>query len=192
VSIPEWFCVACQRIRWETEEDAGRAGREAGDVAWYASNAAESLFGLRVELGTPSIFKPVGPAGCTGEIVLTFHAQQLLCSDDPDDHNKFRFIVAHELVHAFKAMRFIVPAFLDWDTYWATALQLGSKADCPAEMLHICGKCLDQYGSDAELQMIEEYWPSGARQWFKAFYGRTRKRRKGERKNKVPSLQACR
>ena len=171
VSIPDWFCVACQRIRRENEEDVGREGRHETTVAWYASNAAETLLGLLRHLGTTSLTEPVGPAGCTGEVVLTDHAERLLCSGAPSDRDSFRFIVAHELVHVFEAMRVIVPAFMDWDTYWEKALHEGCCTDIPREMLHIGNNVLDDYGSDNELAMIEEYWPSRARQWFEAFRG---------------------
>ncbi|NLF68733.1 MAG: hypothetical protein GX575_06715 [Candidatus Anammoximicrobium sp.] len=167
VSIPDWFCVACQRIRRENEEDQGLNQRA---IAWYKRNAAESLFGLSHQ-GVTSLMQPVGPAGCTGEIVFTDRVEQLLCSGAPSDRDRFRFIVAHELVHVFDAMRVIVPAFMDWDTYWEKALHDGCCTDRPVEILQRCSEGLDQYGSDIELGLIEEYWPSKSRQWFEAFRG---------------------
>lgn len=176
VSIPEWLCAACQSIRWESEEDAAWEGRTSTTLAWYSHNTNGTLFAVNSRLGTGTLRKPVGPAGFQGEIVLTFGMQQWLCSGNEKDRDKFRFVVAHELVHVFEGMRVIVPAFIDWDTYWERALRGGLQADAPAEIAQRSSKCLDQYGGLSELAMIEEYWPSETKRWCEAFRGPSRKR----------------
>jgi hypothetical protein len=180
VRIPEWICVACQRIRLQDEGDAARAAERPDALAWYYSNAQGLLF------PADRLQEPVGPAGLDAEIVLTHKAVEYLTAgaaeEDPD---KFQFIVAHELVHAFDAMRVIVPAVMDWKTYWEKALGSGSQCDAAREMASFHALFLDDYGGENELAMIEEYWPSQARRWFEAFRGPvTRRSRTAGRRKK--------
>jgi hypothetical protein len=75
------------------------------------------------------MLQPPGPAAFTGEVVLTTGATDLLEAEDGTGSGKFCWVVAHELVHVIEAMRVIVPAFMDWETYWSVALQNGVAGD---------------------------------------------------------------
>jgi hypothetical protein len=158
VSIPEWLCVACQRIRLADEGDALRRDAPSEVLAWYSSNVAKVLF------PHSSLQKPIGPAGLDAEIVLRDGAIGLL----PGSPDGFKFVVAHELAHAFDAMKVAVPAAMDWDVFWERALRRGlvNEQACWVKSLH--KYFLDDYGSESELAVVEEYWPSHAKRWFEA------------------------
>ena len=80
------------------------------------------------------------------------------------------WVVAHELVHVIEAIRVIVLAFMDWETYWSVALQNGVAGDSAVEIATHESLFLDEYGSENELAMVKQYWPSHADAWFSAYY----------------------
>ena len=165
VSIREWLCVACQIIRFDSCEEEDSPRDSSGTLAWYQNNAMQVLIPPNTE------HRPQGPAALTGEIVLTNSIQQWFCSPTDQDVGRFCFVLAHELVHVFEAMRVIVPAVMDWETFWEKALQRGTvcEAACEVGLLHLAA--LDDYGNENELLMIERYWPSLAQNWHDAFRG---------------------
>ena len=164
VSIADWLCAACQRMRLDNESDVNREGRTDRTLAWYENDSRKTLFNVN------SVLQPPGPAAFTGEVVLTKEATDLLQTEDGTGSGKFCWVVAHELVHVIEAMRVIVPAFIDWETYWSVALQNGAAGHLAAEIATHDGLLLDDYGSENELAMVKEYWPSYADTWFSAYY----------------------
>jgi hypothetical protein len=157
VPIAEWICVACQRIRLEDEGDHTRLTKNPKAVAWYKSNAKTVLF------PEDGLQQPVEPAGLDAEIVLPHNAVRYLSEGDREQAtDKFLFSVAHELVHAFDAMRIIVPAVMGWEAYWQKALGGGSRSDETRVTAEWHSLFLDDYGSRHELEMIKEYWPTQA------------------------------
>lgn len=113
---------------------------------------------------------PPGPTAFYGEIVLRsekFHFNEQTASIT----DKLSFTIAHELTHVFDMLRILVPAIRDWPTFWEEALQEGTSCD-NARLLHqYDSRFVDNYGSENELAMIAQYWPTRAEKWFKAFMG---------------------
>lgn len=83
----------------------------------------------------------------------------------------FSFVVAHELVHVFDYLMWIVPAFIDWKMFWMVNLKNGSNADLLLSMLDAKSNFIDRYYTKNEMLMVKEFWPSQARKWFKAARG---------------------
>src|SRR5688500_9884534 len=77
---------------------------------------------------------PFGPAAFTGEIVLTERAFPK--DNSPEEIDAFAFVVAHELVHVFDAMRFVVPAIMDWKQCWNKMLQGGCRCEAARHALN--------------------------------------------------------
>jgi hypothetical protein len=165
VNIADWLCAACQRMRLDNESDVNREGRTDRTLAWYENDSRKTLFNVN------SMLQPPGPAAFTGEVVLTTGATDLIEAEDGTGSDKFCWVVAHELVHVIEAMRVIVPAFMDWETYWSVALQNGVAGDSAVEIATHESLFLDEYGSENELAMVKQYWPSHADVWFSACYG---------------------
>ena len=67
-------------------------------------------------------------------------------------------------------LRIVVPAFIDWQAFWKNALGEGTLSEDAAVMHHLKARLVDDYGTENELAMIEEFWPSHARKWFDALY----------------------
>ena len=159
VSISEWLCVGCQHIRFATRR---QDRKEEGLLAYYQNNGAEVLW----PWGLWS--RPLGPSAFIGEIVISHSIRNMVRDDKSEAENKFKFIVAHELVHVFDRMRFIVPAFMDWDNFWRCVLQGGSNCEELMVRCQYVGLFVDSYGQKNELIRIEGYWPSQAKVWFDA------------------------
>lgn len=159
VAIVDWLSVACQRI---CVEDMN--AEPTNVFGYYRSNISKALFGSWSEI------KPPGPAALNSEIVLSHNVFFWGLSDHQQDRDRFCLVVAHELCHAFDAMRFIVPACQDWDSFWRIVLRDGFLCDQARESQVFYELFLDDYGSERELAAIEEFWPSQARQWFTALH----------------------
>jgi hypothetical protein len=179
VNIPEWLCVACQRIRLGYAEDSPPETVPSGAAGWYDHNARRVLF------PSDCLQEPVGPAGLDAEIVLLGETLEHLarCRNGWD---QVRFVVAHELVHVFEAMRFFVPAVMNWKVFWDKALHCGTLLDVVFKMLSLHHRFLDDYGSQRELAMLEEYWPSRAGRWFQALRGSQRVSGRGRAASRRP------
>jgi len=80
----------------------------------------------------------------------------------------FRYILAHELVHVFDAMRYLVPACMDWQRFYDTVLAEGCADDDFIGQWECFNHVTDQYGQPAERERIREYWPSVEERWFEA------------------------
>jgi len=158
ISIREWLCVGCQRILYGCEDKPSDKC-----LAFYRCNGWQTLFPYDNRV------TPLGPSAFIAEIHLL--QESLPSSNSSKARGAFCFVVAHELVHAFDMMRFVVPAFQNWRTFWKRVLGEGSKCDLAQGMFHDKSLFLDTYGSGHELALIEEFWPSQAKQWFKAMRG---------------------
>jgi len=163
IRITEWLPVACQTIRLQDEGDGPMTD---GALAHYASNANKVVFGIG------SLTQPPGPAAHSGEIVI---CRQVYTGESEvrfhESYDAFRFVIAHELVHAFDNLRVLVSACLDWETMWHTALRGGIANEEAAQQYAWRALTLDQYDSKEELESIRLYWPSRVENWFKAFRG---------------------
>jgi len=158
VSIKEWLPVGCQYIRYANSSvDELKEGR----LAFYKTNAHQVLWPVYAE------HKPEGPAALMGEIIISGP------DTDFDDmtlyRDKFKCLIAHELVHVFEYMRFIVPAFMDWRNFWHIVVNDGSSADLLVSNLDMTNSPIDRYGTQLELACLQDYWPSQAQNWFDAF-----------------------
>lgn len=159
ISIREWLCVGCQRIRFHLTDVDDYMEDEA--LAYYWSN------GLRVLWPPYAEHDPVGPGGFYGEILVAAKMKDVILHD-PLAEDKLKFIVAHELIHVFHNMRFVVPAFIDWDSFWNVVGGGGCSSDILANMTNDTHMFVDSYGEKNELVEIKEYWPSQAEKWFRA------------------------
>lgn len=165
VSIREWLPVVCQFIRWECDCDVVALGHgEDNGAAYYRSNAREVLWPLWG-------FDAAGPGALIAGIVLK---RDKILTDtaqgDPTESEGLKFVVAHELLHAFHAMRFVVPAFMDWPKFWGEVLNEGGCCDLLVNN-HCCRTgFIDDYASENELAEVLSYWPSQGKRWFEAWY----------------------
>lgn len=75
---------------------------------------------------------------------------------------------AHELVHVFDVLKYLVPAFINWQTFWQNVLNTGSRCDVLVARMAVKRLFIDDYGNKNEFASIEEWWPSRARKWFGA------------------------
>lgn len=161
VSIKEWLPIACQSIR--RQEGESDVFDRANAVACYKSNAKEILF----PVGFSAM--PPGPVAFNAAIIFQANFIDEIRGENPRAEDRFKFVLAHELVHVFDFMRILVPAFQNWRKFWKTCLDRGEVCD-EMERLWMFKNCfVDSYGTETELAMVEQYWPKKARQWFGAF-----------------------
>jgi hypothetical protein len=151
VSIREWLCVGCQLIEMKCcpHEDV---------LATYNSNLFESILAYEDT--------PLGPACFWGKIGLC--KGRIWKDYDDVEHDAFRFTVAHELIHVFDTLRLIVPAFMDWKTFWRKALHDGESCDLAWNMFNATAGFVDRYETELEKASVAEYWPSKVEEWFRA------------------------
>jgi len=166
VPLDDWLAVGCQRIRWARPEDK----LPKGACGVYRLNSTE-VFGLP-HAETP----PHGPGAAVCEIILPQEIQGawFACQAEQDPQavtrfeRAFQLVVAHELVHAFQQLRYLVPAFMDWPSFWRNVLDEGCRVDCLLSRVQGSSTFLDDYGGPNELAMIQTWWPSRAEIWFEA------------------------
>ena len=164
-SISEYLPLACQCIRFMDEKidtELKKQKDTKSDIsACYCSNIEKTiLFPRNNGLISPSAF--------IGEILLCFDITQLSCYRY-ESEKPFKYLIAHELVHAFNHMRFIVPAFFNWDSFWQKSLN--SSIDCSkarTALKKVNGN-IDKYGTDIELKELQKYWPNNAEEWVNAW-----------------------
>lgn len=152
VSVPllEWLPVACQRVAWSTKLHLPALGG-------YRHNLFQSL--LVIDEERP----PTGPAGYAAQIVVNQSWFWDKANYNPD---AFHCIVAHEFVHVFRFMPFIVPAFQDWGTYWG-AVECWQPDD--RNLVNYLNSFVDDYGGPNELSELQAWFPDElAGQWFSA------------------------
>jgi len=152
VSIREWLCLGCQVIKMENSENPKC-------LAFYQSNLYDAVL-------PHDSSPPLGPGAFTGHIGLCNRC--LPKGNSKTELEAFAFVVAHELVHVFDAMRYVVPAFMDWDQFWKKALKEGTCCDRACWRLDDKRSFLDAYASPNEMAMVAEFWPSSAKRWFNA------------------------
>jgi hypothetical protein len=111
----------------------------------------------------------MGPSAYIGEIVLHKEVIRELSRYKSESEQPFKYLIAHELVHAFNKMIFIVPAFLDWNEFWEKALNHGSNCQNARQVLARLEAGIDCYGTNKELKELKKYWPSNAEKWFNAW-----------------------
>ncbi|HOX14576.1 MAG TPA: hypothetical protein PLP18_00460 [Smithellaceae bacterium] len=161
VSIKEWLPIACQNIR--CQEGESDEFNRPNALACYTSNAGEVLF--PVGLGTI----PPGPVAFNAAIIIHTEINTMLKVEEPGGEDRFKFVLAHELVHVFDFMRILVPAFQNWKRFWKICLEEGDACE-KMEQLCMYKNCfVDSYGTETELAMVEQYWPKKARKWYEAF-----------------------
>jgi hypothetical protein len=165
VSVREWLPVVCQFIRWESECDLAAIGRDRHDqaVAYYRSNAYEVLWPF---WGAGA----AGPGALVAGIVLRREhcvSSGIQCTAAECD--RLRFVLAHELVHAFHAMRFAVPAFMNWRLFRREVLGEGTRCDILGSNHEDRSGFLDSYGTELELAEVLQFWPSQGKRWFETW-----------------------
>lgn len=162
VPLKEWLAVGCQRIRWEREDQ-----NEIKDNALGMFKANyEDVFGTQY-----GDREPLGPTVFVGEIVLPREIREAFfcCSGKKelaDLVHTFQFILAHELVHVFDALKYLVPAFKNWRAFWKNVFNQGCSIGAIYERLSDKAMFLDDYGHNNEFESIRYYWPSRADTWF--------------------------
>ena len=154
VNIRDWLPVGCQ---WIGFDDLENTRKDA--LACYEHNAPKILFpkGDRT---------PIGPSAFVGEIRLMDRCFPK--DNDPENTDAFKFVVAHELVHVFDMMRFLVPAVMNWRRFSQIVLDFESSREDAATQFMNKAAFLDDYGNDNERAMVAEFWPSFADKWFNA------------------------
>lgn len=156
VSICEWLPVGCQCIRW---------GECSSPTAWgtYENNLH------RVVCPPDRQYIPQGPRAFVGEIVIANRLRrEWVGRTHTQTENAFKFLVAHELVHVFDCLRYLVPAMKNWQAFWHHVLGEGGFSDVLLSNWD-CATFVDHYGTDIELGAVAEYWPSQADKWFEGF-----------------------
>ena len=150
VSIREWLPVGCQLIRWQlfsTKETLETLGM-------YRNNGSEVLWPKFGE------YRPAGPAAFAGIVGLNVSVVR--------EQAPFKCLLAHELVHVFDTMRFVVPAFMNWDAFWSNVLDHGSRCETLWKAFDMREAFVDSYGAIQEVTELRRYWPKNADGWFDA------------------------
>lgn len=173
VKIREWLPVGCQCIRYEKFEEF-----KDDSLGHYSCNALNVLWPVY------SHHKPEGPAAFIGEIVIS---KNLILPNlkKPFFEDKVKCLIAHELIHVFDYLRFIVPAFLNWRSFWHTFIDEGLSSEDLCSRLGDISSFVDRYGSQIELSCLQEFWPSQAKKWFNAFRRDYKQKKKKQVKKKA-------
>ena len=164
VKLADWLSIGCQRIRWEHMQET-EVPKTA--YAMYTTNIRKVFGGPFQESA------PLGPAAFVGEIVIRRQLQRamLACAREGEAENSmqiFQFIIAHELAHVFDALKYLVPAFMDWRKFYKDVLCDGTATEAVYSRMGWLSGMMDEYGYKNELGGIQQWWPSRAEQIFKA------------------------
>jgi hypothetical protein len=160
IKISDYLPLACQCIRWiDICYDKELLPNNYTKLASYWSNINRSLFPKY-----PA--HPLGPSAFIGEIVLYEKLRDEIRTRNAESENRFKYVIAHELVHVFNEMRIIVPAFRNWDNFWERPLQNGNCCQKARDMKNRLNNYIDSYGTDVELSELKKYWPVSAETWF--------------------------
>ncbi|MCP4599987.1 MAG: hypothetical protein GY847_05520 [Proteobacteria bacterium] len=165
VQLKEWLAVGCQRIRWEEgTEDLF----ESDQLATYRTN-------IPLVFGVPyGDSEPLGPSVFIGEIIISrkVHKSWFEMSHSTQTQDGLglilQYIIAHELVHVFDALKYVVPAFMDWRSFYKNVLDYGTTTEALYTRLGFKSRFIDEYGKGNEPEMIREWWPSLAEKLFEA------------------------
>ncbi len=165
INISNYLPLVCQCIRFIDEDMDIELKKEQEEkkvlLASYWSNIKRAI------LPAPHM-EPLGPSAFIGEIVL-YDIESKLSPYKDESEEPFKYLIAHELVHAFNEMRIIVPAFLDWKAFWEKILQGGSCCQDARQLMARTNRNIDSYGSNKELKELKKYWPSKAEGWFNSY-----------------------
>jgi hypothetical protein len=112
---------------------------------------------------------PPGPVALYGDIIFHSNFVENELREDPKAEEKFKFVMAHELVHVFNFLRLLVPAFQNWKRFWKICLDEGDACEEIANLCMFKNVFVDSYGTENELAMVSEFWPQSAKKWFEAF-----------------------
>lgn len=153
VPIREWLPVVVQRLIF--------ADLPQGVYGEYRTNVLEALGGvgnlqqlLHVDGSRGRGLQP-HPARFCGTIALNREKYER----GQPSFDELCFVLAHELSHAIINVRFVVPAFLDWETFGDT---ISGWLDSDWHDLSDGGldAFLDMYGAEGERMILERYWPT--------------------------------
>ena len=144
VKINEWLAIGCQYLRWQNHVIDYDLDRKDA-MAYYYSNAVKVLCPPHAE------FDPQGPSAFLGEIILLDNVYDMVWQNHNNTEKKFKFIIAHELVHVFDNMRFLVPAFMNWASFYEHVLNDGGRNDILLNLIKNISGFLDNYGEKTEL-----------------------------------------
>ncbi len=166
VPLEDWLAVGCQRMRWEEARDEPAMSDET--LGLYSHNATAAFGGPYQES------KPHGPSVFVGEVILPRRMQNAYLEHSQNRRDSaaitraFQLVVAHELVHVFDVLKYIVPAFMDWPRFWRDVLGEGTRSDLFFGRLCIKSRFIDDYGGPNELASLRDWWPSRATDWWRA------------------------
>jgi hypothetical protein len=152
VLLREWLPVGCQCIRWFDSREEKE--EKSGAVGCYQHNAFTILWPPGIRTSSQ------GPAAFVGEIAMKFMV---------DSEDRFKCVLAHELVHVFDMLKLLVPAFTNWRTFYTNVLDGGLANEDAGRRHRDIGIFIDDYGGECERLRLVDYWPSQADRWFKAF-----------------------
>lgn len=159
VNLYEWLPVCLQECNLYTHgdnrimEDFFSLGGLCSAI--YASNIRTSV--LSVSPVCP------GPFGFHGRISFF---SDMLVGRRRNKETHFKGLIAHELIHAFNAMSFIVPATLDWSAFQNQFLGGNTDREMKAsEWLCNENKSLDLYRRNIDIEILSKWWPSYAEKW---------------------------
>ena len=160
VAVKDWLPLACQSI--------ARGQVEDGLLGHHSHNLIRALLG-----GPHGERAPLGPAAMTGETVVS-HGMSFT---DERATAAFCFVLAHELVHAFRYLPVIVPAYTDWRAF-CRSFEVGTSAqDIVCDWIATRNRFVDQYGDRIEKQEVAEFWPAAlVEKWWAALRGREDRR----------------
>lgn len=127
----------------------------------YRQNGAEVIYPIG------DTHMPAGPSMFSGQIIVSseYFSEKAESSADPD---QLRCVIAHEFVHVLSLLQLLVPGFKNWPLCWEKLLGAGSHCENAQRHYNFQNWILDDYGSEKELLMVANYWPSLAEQWFNA------------------------
>lgn len=165
VPLADWLAVGCQKIRWEREPEEKVLPNNV--FGCYFTNK-DVVFGRPNDESHPS-----GPSVFVGDIIISRKIQRAWVKyHEPesvtDILRMFQFIIAHELVHVFNNLKYLVPAFMDWRSFWKNILTDGSSTDILHSRMSDKSLFIDSYGEKNELECVRDWWPSRAESWFQA------------------------
>ena len=169
INIKEWLGVGCQSIRWEyggePDEHFGYTNKTRLSIgAHYIHNFTETI------LPGYTHSKPLGIEAFVGEIIIANKIKEQCFAYNPDMfsnifENSIKYMIAEQLLFTFINMQHLIPAFMDWDSYWKSSAEYG----------HMCGQLFEFYrkslllSEESKKTLMEKYWPSHVKEWRKDY-----------------------
>lgn len=173
IKISEYLPLACQCIRFIDEETDIELKKykeeEPGIPACYWSNIKRTIL-------FPRYKDSLGPSAYIGEIIFFDNLTRDFPRQKGESEEPFKCVIAHELVHAFNKMIFIVPAFSNWDEFLKEALENGSNVHRAMTVLRRLENNIDSRDNERGLRELKKYWPNNAEKWFNAWQDMKKKK----------------